>query len=480
MKILLVSASIEVESREKKIQKSSHYPIGLAYIHSYLESFGHTVKLLFLNDYSYEACHAIIIDSLHEFSPDVIGFQIITHNRVSSFQNIEYIHENFPNLSIVIGGIHTTLMYEQILNKYNYLIAVIGEGEITFQELLTKLEDKHDFNNVDGLAFYDFVNNRIYKTKERNLIQDLDTLPFPKHEVYFSSERKMACLLTSRGCPFACSFCVLDAISKRKVRFRTVENIISEIEYLVASLKTLDTVWIHDDSFLLDNQRAINICNEIVRRNIKLKFICSARFKPISKEVIEALEKAGFELVLFGLESGSAKILKSSRKGITKEDIEKTYRLFASSSVEAVCFIIVGLYGEDDNTISETVHFIQKLQKIKYTFFDDIGVLAIYPGTEIYEIAKEKGVISDDYWMTDQPVPLFTVEHSIDKLMKYKEVIRDHISIGKFKTISGFKAQFPLIPNILLWRVAKKVKKFRRFKKKLLDIIPSIVPKKDR
>ena len=353
-------------------------------------------------------------------------------------------------------------MYEQILNKYSYLTAVIGEGEFTFQELISAFENNSDLSNIDGIAFYDFEHKRLIKTKNRELIQDLNSLPFPKHEDFFNNKRKTAGLLTSRGCPHRCSFCVLDVVSKRKVRFRSVENVILEIEHLVASFNTLDTIWIHDDSFLLDNQRAINLCNEIVKRNIKLKFVCSTRFKPISKEVVEALEKAGFELVLLGLESGSAKILKSCHKGITKKDAEETYRLFAASSIDTVCFIIVGLYGEDDDTISETIQFIQKLQKIKYTFFDDIGVLAIYPGTEIYDIAKENGFISDEYWMTDKSVPLFTVEHSSDKLMEYKEIVRDHISLKRLKTIKGFKAQLPLVPYIILWRVKQRIEKTRR------------------
>jgi len=133
-----------------------------------------------------------------------------------------------------------------------------------------------------------------------------------------------------------------------------------------------------------------------------------------------------------------------------------------TTSIDTVCFIIVGLYGEDDDTISETIQFIQKLQKIKYTFFDDIGVLAIYPGTEIYDIAKENGFISDEYWMTDKSVPLFTVEHSSDKLMEYKEIVRDHISLKRLKTIKGFKAQLPLVPYIILWRVKQRIEKTRR------------------
>lgn len=463
MKILLISASIEAESRAPTIENNSHYPLGLGYIHSYLEKFGHEVSLLFLNDYSYEACHAKIVNALQEFSPDVVGFQLITHNRVSSFRNIEYIHEHYPNIKIVIGGIHTTVFYEQILKKYTYLTAVLGEGEITFKELIDAFESNGELRKINGLAYIDRNTKSLIVTSGRELIKDLDSLPFPKHEHFFNSERTTASMLTSRGCPYACSFCVLDAISRRKVRLRSVENVIAEIEYLVATFDKLESIWIHDDAFLIHNKRVIELCDEIVKRNIVLRFVCSARFKPVSKELVEAMERAGFELVLFGMETGSAKLLISSHKGIKKEDMEKTYRLFAASSIDIVGFLIVGLYGEDESTIMETAQFVQKLQKIKYSYYDDIGVLAIYPGTEIYSIAKEKGLITDDYWLTDKSVPLFTAEHTPEQLFKYKEIIRDHIALKKLKTVDGFKAQWTLLPRILLWRLFfKKINKYRR------------------
>lgn len=445
--ILLLSSSIEDESRAPIINPNTHYPLGLAYLHSYLEECGNRVETLFLNDYPLESCSQKVIDTIREFKPDIVGFQIITHNRISSFHLIEYIHENYPHIQIIVGGIHTTLMYDQILNKFPYLIAVLGEGEITCGELIKKLENGESIEDVAGIAYLN--ENGLVKTKARDLISNLDSLPFPKHEIFFDSGRIYANIITSRGCPCACSFCVLDSISRRKVRFRSVENVIAEIEYLISSFPDIQCIWIHDDSFFLDNQRVINICDEIVRRNIKLKFICSGRVKPLSKELVKALERAGFTNVLFGLESGAAKVLKLCRKGVTKEDIINAFELFAGSPISITAFLIVGLYGENDETVMETANFIQQLQKIKYTYYDEIGVLIIYPGTEIYEIAKGNGMISDDYWLTDKPVPFFTAEHSLDKLDEYKEKIRDYIALKKIFTLKGFKAQKKLLPYII-------------------------------
>ncbi len=313
--------------------------------------------------------------------------------------------------------------------------------------MMEKFAGNLSIDGVAGLAY--FRNGKVVKTMGRPLIQDLDILPFPKHEVFFTERRTGASILTSRGCPFRCSFCVLDAISQRRVRARSVANVIAEIEHLIAIAPQLETIWIHDDQFFMDNKRVIELCDEIVARKIKLKFVCSARFKPISKELVDALERAGFIQVLFGLESGSPKILQMAHKGIKQADALKAISLFKDSKIVAICFLIVGLHGEDQETVDETIRFVREMQKIKYIIYHDISVLTIYPGTEIYDIAKGACQIGDDYWLTDKPTPLFTAEHDEAKLVEYKNKILDHVAITRIFTWKGFKAQYNMLPYVL-------------------------------
>lgn len=446
MNILLVSASFEDDARSKTININSHYPLGLAYLHAFLEKQGHTMHTLFLNDYAYTNCRKIFLKNVKMHTPDVVGFNIITQNRTSSFRLIRYIHKNYPTIRIVIGGIHTTVMHEQILRHFPYIIAVLGEGEITAKEVLEKINAGKSLRHVDGIAYV--LKRKIIKTKNRELIADLDTLPFPKHEVFFSEKRTIASMITSRGCPFHCSFCVLNAITRGYPRKRSVQNVIQEIEHLITRYPQLETIWFHDDQFFLINSRVIEFCNEIIRRNIKLKFICSGRFKPISKEMVEALEKAGFMQVLLGLESGSPKILNLCHKFITHEDVINAMTLFKNSKIIVSTFLIVGLYGETDETVDETIQFVQRIQKIKYLFFDDISVLLIYPGTEIYDIAKKSGFMRDSYWLTEKPTPFFTVEHSLKQLMAYKKRTLDSVALRRILTPSGFIRQYYMLPWI--------------------------------
>ncbi len=469
-KILLVASSFEdivsgnvggkltVESSE-----ITYYPLGLAYLHSYLESKGISVETLPLNYVSYKDCLKRVMKKIKSFSPNIVGLNLLTSNRVSSYKLIEAIHKKYPKLQIVLGGIHSTIMYKQLVVKYPFIIVVLGEGEITFEELTRELSKRTPTPaKIDGLAFY---NEGVQRTPPRKVIQDLDILPFPKHELYFkgNSKRKSASLLSTRGCYFACSFCCLNPETKRMVRFRSPKNVVDEIEYITNTFPQIKEIIIQDDSFFANNERVIEICDEIIKRKIKMSFICSGRIIPVSKEMILKLEQANFRTVMLGIETCNDKMLSRAHKGITKKDIVKTFKLFAKSKLNLKTFLIVGLPGETKETIKEACEFIQKLQKIKYISFPpSSNILMIYPGTEVYEIAKSKGIVNDNFWLYDKEIPFYTVEHSIDELREFGEILAEHISYYKLNTIKGFKAQYKFIPDIIRYLLIRLYAKYIR------------------
>lgn len=495
MKVLLISPPFEEQWREPE-NTNAHYPLGLAYIHTFLESKGHYVKTLQLNSCTYEEGTRRVGGELQNEKFDVVGLNMLTSNRVACYEIIEKLSNESSGIKVIIGGVHAINMHRQILERWPNVIVVMGEGEVTMANLLVAFESGAGLQSIKGIAysklrddlragegapgggstenaaaseaglgdnkrlskFYgisiqalegDGTSNPIVVMPEEQLIEDLDMLPFPKHEIYFTHGRTQACMLTGRGCPYKCSFCVLDSVSRRRVRNRSVSNVIAEIEYLIEKYPSLDTIWFHDDVFFINNKRAIEICDEIVRRGIKLNFVCSGRFRPFTKELLEALERAGFVMILFGLETGSAELLKSSHKVIKKEHVLETIKLMRNTKIEPICFLIVGLPGENDLTIRETIDFVKELQKIRYIRYSDIGVLTIYPGTEVYEIAKEKASIDDSYWMTSGAAPLYTAEHSVPKLIEYKNSILNEVAIDRLFSRAGFKAQVGMIPYIL-------------------------------
>ncbi|MDD4900400.1 MAG: radical SAM protein [Candidatus Omnitrophica bacterium] len=456
-KILLISSSFEEVSLissgidpklEIKYSEDANYPLGLSYLESYLVSRGHQALTLMSNTCSFEECFKKTVKLIEDFAPDLIGLQMLTQNRVSTYRLIEHIHQQHPGIKIIIGGIHATIMHRQIIEKYPFLIVVLGEGELTLAELAEKLPlDNKELEGVPGIAFSRA--GAVLETAPRGLINDLDALPFPNHEIFFSEQRTCASIITSRGCPFACSFCCLNSISQRKVRSRSIPNVIAEIEWLLRKNPQITTIWIQDDGFLINNQRAVEFCNEVIRRKLKVNFVCSGRVKPISSEVVKKLEEANFQKVLFGMESGDNSILKRCHKEITQEDVLRAFQLFKRSKIELQAFVILGLPGEDEQTVAETIRFVKKLQKIKYMYYPNVSILTIYPGTEVYQIAKNAGIIDDQYWLTDQTTPIFTLENSREHLFAFKEKVLNNISSDRVFTPAGLRAQFFMIPAII-------------------------------
>lgn len=454
MKVLLTCTSIEDTSRTED-SPDSHYPLGLAYLHSYLDKHSdHEVETHFLNNVNSDICFNKIKSEIEAFKPDVVGISIMTFSRTSSYRMIEYLTQNHPDIKIILGGMHPTVMWKNMLKKYTNTIIVVGEGEVTFHELLDCLEEGNDIAEVTGIAYNN--GEEIVKTGERDLIDDLDTLEFPKHEIFLWEGKKMANLLTSRGCPFKCNFCVLDHISLRKVRFRGAEDVCNEIEEILRICPTVETIWLHDDAFMINKKSTMALCREIIKRGIKTNFTCSARFRPVSRELIQLMEQAGFNHVLFGLESGAQDIIDDMKKGITKDHIRYATALFAESNIKTTAFLIVGLPGETQETVDETIDFVMEMQFNNYLYYDEIGVAMIYPGAEVYTIAKARsleipgyGVLDDDYWLTSGEVPYYECENSYEQLLVWKEQIRDAISLNRINDPKIFLKQKKLLPSII-------------------------------
>jgi radical SAM superfamily enzyme YgiQ (UPF0313 family) len=361
----------------------------------------------------------------------------------------EWLHENYPQVMITTGGIHATICYDQILKKYPYVIVVRGEGEITMAELA----EKPPLQLVEGIAYN--LMGKIVLTPPRPLIKDLDILPFPTHK-YFQeyTSRVAANIMTSRGCPNkpACSYCSLNPTAGNVVRFRSVKNSVDEIEHIYKNFKNVKVIQFCDDAFFTRPCRVIEICDEIVRRGIKLKFICQARAKPCTREMALAMDRAGFYMITIGMESGDPQILKNIHKNFTVEDILHLYDVFKGTNVKIFVLQIVGCKGETWETIETTGKFVQRLQKMQYNFYAFPNLLMVFPGTEVYRDMVAAGIMTDDFWMTDKVAPVYTVEHSLEELMAMQEELIDWVSCDRLWTVNGFRKQWKLIPTIYWYK----------------------------
>lgn len=435
---------------ESTFTGESGYPLGIMYIQSYLKSKNHDVDVLDFIQVPFDESKQKLMNTIESFHPEIIGFSVLTGNHINTFRMMESIHELYPNIKIVLGGIHVTIMYEQVIKKYPYVIAVIGEGEITFSELSEDIP----LHSINGIAF--FSEGNVIKTENREMINDLDILPFPSHST-LTSKSTFANIITSRGCPASCSFCVLNPNAKRVCRIRTVKNVVDEVESVLKNYPNIKRIYFIDDAFLTNNKRVIELCKEIINRKLNnIDYQCQARIKPFHKELIPSLEQANFKTLLFGMETANENMLKMCHKNIKQKDIINTMILLKKSKIRVGMFIIVGLPGETKDTIIETAKFIQKIQKIKYIMYNFNykieppslpPILNIYPGTEVYETAKKSGKITDDYWLTNNSPPFYTVEHSLEELNEFRDELIKYIAFMPF-SINKLKYQYYMIPSI--------------------------------
>lgn len=455
-KVLLLYTPVEDQNKTLDTVNetgSLEYPLGLLYLDSILEKNGYDVLTKSYMYWREESFLAEIEGLIKNFQPDFIGISVLSMTRVSTYHTINLIKKINPNIKIILGGIHASVMYKQLLDNFPIDAICLGESEESLVELLEAIIKKKSLNKVKGIAFKE--NNEAIYTGPRKIVMDIDKYPMPNLDDFMNENIKAVKILTSRGCPNKCSFCCLDTISRRIWRPRDPKKVVDEIEFLLKKYPWVEEIDFLDDTIILDNNRMIDLCKEIINRNIKKNIYCQGRIKPVSLEMFEWMEKAGVIELRFGIETGSEKLLNSIHKGITKQDCINTFKLLKNYKIKPVKFLIVGLPGEDEETIKETIEFTKALQRIIKMDFFAATPLWVYPGTEVYEIAKQKGMIDDSFWLTNKPCPLYTAEHSEEWLRKMsnKIVIESIIAQGKIYFIKKLFQKLISNPKYYLKRI---------------------------
>lgn len=376
-------------------------PLNIAYLASYLRQ-GIECEISILDAEIMGLSYKEIKKFIEREKPEVVGITCPSPTMDHVLKICEIIKKEInANCITVVGGIHPTVLpYETIKNPFiDFLVA--GEGEITFYELIKALKEKNDdFAEIDGLYFKQ--NNKIVANKPRQLIVDLDTIPFPARdlfnlELYYSAPTKKVSneragpLLTARGCAFNCTHCISHRMWGRNPRFRSVQNIVAEMEECINRFGIREFNMI-DDTFTLNEKRAMEICEEIIGRKWNISWVAMTRVNAISEKLAEKMKEAGCKKVLFGLESGSQKVLDLMRKQATIEMARKAVEMVNKQKMLVQASFMIGNVGETEETIQETIEFAKSLPLDNATFF----ITSPYPGTDLYEVAKEQGFITKD------------------------------------------------------------------------------------
>jgi len=395
-KVLLINPPWVIgEDKNLWKQVASCWPsLGLAYIAAVLEKEGHEVYYL---DCSAE--HYTIGDTekiLKNYQNlDFIGLTATTPLINNALAIADIAKKNFPQAKIILGGIHPSVMPEEVIVNKAVNFLLIDEGEETMKELVNGEKQE----KILGLCYKD--NGQIIKNPLRPLIQDLDTIPFPAYHLlpmdkYYPAIGSYKCLpamvlLATRGCPGRCTFCY--RTFRGLVRKRSARNIIEEIKFLQKNYGIKEFAF-YDDTFTLFKNLVKEFCSIIIEEKIDITWSCFTRVDYINEELLGLMKQAGCHLILFGVESADEQILQNINKKISLEQVQEVVKLARKMGVETRASFMFGNQGETEETIKKTIDFAIKLDPDEAQF----NITTPYPGTELFNWAKEKNYIKSFNW----------------------------------------------------------------------------------
>jgi len=435
-------------------------PLGLLYIAAYLKKFtNHNIKVLDAQveelNYDEDFKKKII-----QINPDCVCITVMTFTLIDVLKTIKLIRGAEKKLEkkivIVLGGPHATIYPEETLNLEGVDCVITGEGEIPFLKLVQALEKKISPLKVPGLVYNS--NGKIIKNPASGFIENLDALPFParhltpikKYNSILGGPHVVTTMFTSRGCPFSCAFCDRPHMGQ-KFRARSPKNVVDEMEE--CKKMGIDEILIYDDTFTVQRQRVLDICSEILKRNLKILWDVRARVDTVDEEMLSRMKQAGLTRIHFGVEAGSDKILKILNKGITTDQVKKAFALARKNKIETLAYFMIGSPKETKEDIKKSINLARKLK----AEFVHATILTPYPATKLYQQALEKGVIKSDYWRE------FAKNPKKDIKTQYWE--QDFTREELFDLLTKFYRRFYGRPSFILKKLIK-IKNLTDFKKR--------------
>jgi anaerobic magnesium-protoporphyrin IX monomethyl ester cyclase len=396
MKITLLNPRLKTWS------PNVYVPLGLAYIGAVLERAGHAVEIIDLN------VHRVKDRRLRQIvnGSDIVGITGMITEYHAVVELATTVRAASPQARIILGGPLATALPEKLLAESGADFLVLGEGEKTIIDLVLSIENNNDFNNINGIAY--IVDDNIKITDIVEPILDLDTVPFPARHLldmdryikdHFQSfgikiggfgKIRSTNLLSSRGCPYNCTFCFKDMWG-HKWRGRSPENIIREMESVHRDYR-VNGFFFNDDTFVLDRDRVYNFCRQLQQKRLKIVWYCNGRVNLMTEELLLAMYDAGCRGIAYGIESGNQEILDSLKKKETLEQVRDVVTWTGKAGIHVTGYFMLGNLGETRETIRQTIDFARELNLDYHGF----SLTTPIPGTELYDSAVKAGLITGD------------------------------------------------------------------------------------
>jgi len=363
--------------------------LGIAYLVSALKQNDHDALLfdLWIEPIPDEHLKAEIC----KFKPDMIGVPFFTRRYTDTKKLLEKLNEWFPDVKLVVGGAHASALPREVLQEIDCVdFVVIGEGEKTIVKLLENLESDN-LKEIKGIAFRN--SDKIIVNEQSEYIEDLDKLPYPDllqvdprkckiHPPYGWYGLPLT-MITTRGCPGKCVFCS-KSVYQNSLRSQTPKRIVDEIEYWKTKLP-IKEIRFFDDDFTIARKRTFDICDEMIKRDVKLPWTCTTRVDFLSRELLVKMKKAGLYFIVLGVESGSPQILKNLKKGYTVKHIKNAFKWCRELGITTFGFFLAGNPGENDEDRRLTL----QIQKEIRPNFLSWGALRVLPGSYLFNECKD-------------------------------------------------------------------------------------------
>ncbi len=350
-------------------------PYGLLSLGAQAARAGHQVKVFNLSSFSWRRVEEVI----RALDADLFGMSCWTANRRGVDLVSRCIRRLHPGAHVVVGGPHATPLAREVLEHYAAVDTVaVGESEDTFMELVERLAARAPTQGIAGTWYRD--GGEIKEGPHRKSIDDLDRLASP-HD-YFATH----ILMTSRGCPWQCTFCGAEATWGRGFRGRSVARVLDDIEHALDKLP-VKMLQIKDDTFTANKRRALEICNGIVERGLAFSWSCDTRVDVLTDELLRVMRRAGCQRLSLGVESGSQDVLDQINKKITVDQILRSTALAKSYGIQVRYYMMLGNRGETLQSFHDTLAFLERAKPHQYIF----SCLSIYPGTLDFDDAEKSG-----------------------------------------------------------------------------------------
>lgn len=410
---------------------SLYFPLGLTYVAGAVRRAGHECSILDMDaaepkegslnfSREYESYNSYISalnapdhptwkllrQLVKRHNPDLIGITALTTKFGSVIQTARFCKQVLPNVPIVVGGAHASTMPHLCLQIPEVDFVLRGESDETFVELIEAVEKRRSPSEVGSLSWRN--GGTIIDNPDKAFAGNLDELALPDRSALLNPENysseDMGVILTSRGCPFRCSYCF--HMWEKKVRYRSPASVIEEIREVNQRYGTTQFS-IKDDSFTVKKNHVMALCEEFRRLPFKISFNCTTRVDLLDEELLKTMREAGCAQVSVGIESGSARVLRETDKDISLEQVVRAAEMLNRHRLFWTGYFMIGLPEETEEDILKTIAFMKKVKP----FYAGLGVYNPFPRTKLFRQGVELGLLEAnpplEHFLNTNPKDLF-------------------------------------------------------------------------